>query len=225
MSFRLPPARSFRFVYQDESGEAGHSSHRNFVVGLLRVRDRGPIWAAIAGVRQREKFLNEMHFSKLSPFRERVYIEVFRAVRKVQREFVFSAIVVRNNLIDISRFSGKRHLAYNFFTKLLLQNRAIGIENAIILTDAKQRIKEDNFFDYLQSDINMTLSRTVIRKIESIDSKSDDVMQLTDLLVGCANNMSPGHVCGDRKTRLRKIAQEIGLIRRSDLWIWRPRKG
>jgi hypothetical protein len=106
-----------------------------------------------------------------------------------------------------------------------LQNRAIGVENAIVLTDAKHRIKEDNFFDYLESDINMTLSRIVIRKIESIDSKLDDIMQLTDLLVGCANNMSPGHACGDRKTRLRKIAQGIGLIRPSDLWIWMPRKG
>jgi hypothetical protein len=115
MPFGLPQARPFRFVYQDESGEAGRSSHQNFVVGLLRVRDRRSIWDAIAGVRQREKFSNEMHFSELSPFRERVYIEVFQAVRRVLREFVFSAIVVRNKLIDISKFSGQRHLAYNFF--------------------------------------------------------------------------------------------------------------
>jgi Protein of unknown function (DUF3800) len=215
---------SFRFVYQDESGDIKQG--RNFIVGLLRVRQREPLWTAIREVRDKEKFHNEMHFAKMSPFRERAYIEVFKSVARVRQDFAFCAIVVRNDLLtNLRPFSGQRHVGYNFFTKLLLMYRHVGINDAIVYTDTKSRIKEDNFYEYLQTDVNLRHGRNVVKKVESLDSKLDDLMQLADLLVGCANNYAGGAaVCGDRKTRVRKAAEDIGVFRPSDLWFWRPRK-
>jgi len=217
----LPP---FRFVYQDESGDI--KIGRNFVVGLLRVRNREPILEAIRQVREHEKFTNELHFEKVSPFRERVYCEIFKSVAQVHSEFVFCAIVVRNDLlISLAPFAGQRHFGYNFFTKLLLMNRHVGIENAIIYTDEKSRIKEDNFFEYLQTEVNLRRGRNVVKKVESLNSKQDDIMQLTDLFVGCANNIAGGsRFCGERKTRIRNVAEKLRLVTRYDLWIWRPKK-
>jgi hypothetical protein len=216
---RQPPP--FRFIYQDESGDA-KSSQENFVVGLLRVRSRQPIWDAIQGVRQREKFTQELHFSKTSNKRRHVYTEVLKAVRKVRSEFSFSAIVVKNALIDLDRFSGKRYLAYNFFTRLLMEHRSQNVREAIFYADEKARIKRDNCFEYLEVAVNMGRSEgTIIKKVESMDSKTDDIMQLTDLLVGCVNN-STGHSTGVRKVFVRRTAVALGLI--GDIWHWRPKK-
>jgi hypothetical protein len=207
---------SFRFVYQDESGDIKQG--RNFIVGLLRVRQREPLWTAIREVRNRENFHNEMHFAKMSPFRERAYIEVFKSVARVRQDFAFCAIVVRNDLLtNLRPFSGQRHFGYNFFTKLLLMYRHVGINDAIVYTDIKSRIKEDNFYEYLQTEVNLRHGRNVVKKVESLDSKLDDLMQLADLLVGCANNSKvPVHYIFFRSGLLCRSKQldELGKLRR-----------
>jgi hypothetical protein len=63
MARRLPP---FRFIYQDESGEPGKAGG-DFIVGLLKVRQREPIWDVVRGVREELRFHNEIHFHKMSP--------------------------------------------------------------------------------------------------------------------------------------------------------------
>jgi hypothetical protein len=102
-----------------------------------------------------------------------------------------------------------------------MEHRSEGVLDAIFYTDEKARFKRDNFFRYLETSTNLAHGTGVIQKVESMDSKQDDIMQLTDLLVGCVNN-NTGHCTGDRKVRVRKVAYELGLIR--DVWNWRPNK-
>jgi hypothetical protein len=198
-------------VYQDESGDA-KSCQENFIVGLLRVRDREPIWQAIKTVRNSERFAQELHFSTTSDKRERIYVEILKSVKRIESTFSFSAIVIKNSLIDLRRFSGKRYLAYNFFTRLLMEHRSTEVVDAIFYTDHKSRIKRDNFFQYLETSTNLAHGTGVLRKVESMNSKQDDIIQLTDLLIGCVNNRT-GHCLGERKVRVRKVAYELGLTR------------
>src|SRR5207253_8729832 len=57
------------------------------------------------------------------------------------------------------------------------------------------RMKEDNFLEYLVVETNLGVPfrkgfapRCVLRKVEPLNSKSDDLLQVTDLLTGCVNN-------------------------------------
>jgi hypothetical protein len=40
----------------------------------------------------------------------------------------------------------------------------------------------------------------VLKKVEPLDSASDDLLQVTDLLTGCVNHRL-GHPAGERKSR------------------------
>ncbi len=63
--------------------------------------------------------------------------------------------------------------------------------------------------------------RRVLKKVELLDSKSDDLLQVTDLLTGCVNNRL-GHPAGERKQQLRRKAEELGLISDRNIWVWKP---
>jgi len=75
----------FRFLYQDESGDVGRGQP-HFIVGLLMVREREPLWAAIKRARDRWHYANEMHFEKVSNLRIKVFQKVvlFHAAFRVR---------------------------------------------------------------------------------------------------------------------------------------------
>ncbi|MBI5388141.1 MAG: hypothetical protein HZA90_26040 [Verrucomicrobia bacterium] len=99
-----------------------------------------------------------------------------------------------------------------------------------MFTDAKSRIKEDNFLEYLVLEMNLgarfrrgQAPRRLLKKVEPMDSKSDDLLQLADLLTGCANNRL-GHTAGKRKHQVRQRAEELGLIVDYNVWLWKPKE-
>jgi len=94
---------------------------------------------------------------------------------------------------------------------------------------AHGRMKEDNFLEYLVVEMNLGVPfrkgfapRCVLRKVEPLNSKSDDLLQVTDLLTGCVNNRL-GHPAGERKQQLRRKAEELGLISDQNIWVWKPK--
>ena len=64
--------------------------------------------------------------------------------------------------------------------------------------------------------------RRVLKKVEPLDSKSDDLLQVTDLLTGRVNHRL-GHPAGERKQQLRRKAEELGLISDRNIWVWKPK--
>ena len=62
----------------------------------------------------------------------------------------------------------------------------------------------------------------MLEKVEPLDSQTDDLFQVTDLLTGSVSN-HPGHPAGERKQRLRREAEELGLISDRNIWVWKPK--
>lgn len=219
---------AFQFLYQDESGDVGRGQP-HFVVGLLMVREREPLWLAVKQARDRWHYANELHFEKMSNLRFKVYEAVLEAMAGEAAHFRFEALAVPRDAVNVGFFSERRHLAYNYFTKLLLEHRCEDVENAVMYADAKSRLKEDNFLEYLVVEMNLGVPfrkgfapRRVLKKVEPLDSKTDDLLQVTDLLTGCVNNRL-GHPAGERKQRLRRTAEELGLIGDKNIWVWQPK--
>jgi hypothetical protein len=220
--------KPIRFLYQDESGDVGRGQPY-FVVGLLMVREREPLWAAVRQARDRWHYANELHFEKISNLRVKVYEAVLQAMANEMEHFRFEALAVPRDAVNVGLFSDRRHLAYNYFTKLLLEHRHEDVEDALMYADAKSRLKEDNFLEYLVVEMNLgvpfrkgVVPRRVLKKVEPMDSKSDDLLQVTDLLTGCVNNRL-GHPAGERKQGLRRKAEELGLIGDQNIWVWGPK--
>jgi Protein of unknown function (DUF3800) len=221
-------AKPFRFLYQDESGDVGHGQP-HFIIGLLMVREREPLWAAVRRARDRWHYANELHFEKMSNLRMKVYEAVLDAIAVEAAHFRYEALAVPREDVNVGFVSDQRHLAYNYFTKLLLENRCQEVENAVMYADAKSRVREDNFLEYLVVEMNLGVPfrkglapRRVLKKVEPLDSKSDDLLQVTDLLTGCVNNRL-GHPAGERKQRLRRRAEELGLLSDQNIRVWKPK--
>lgn len=219
----------YRFIYQDESGDVGRGQ-AHFVVGLLLVREREPLWAAIQEVRDRHHYANELHFEKMSNLRCRVYADVLSAVARHAALFRFEALAIPRSAFELSFSPHQRHLAYNYFTKLLLEHKGAEVNDAVMFADAKCRIKEDNFLEYLVLEMNLGIPfrqgremRRVLKKVEPLDSKLDDLLQLTDLLTGCVNN-SLGHPAASRKQQIRGHAEVLKLISPECTWVWKPQR-
>jgi len=219
---------TFRFLYQDESGDVGRGQP-HFIVGLLMVREREPLWSAVKRARDRWHYANELHFEKMSNLRLKVYEAVLDEMAGQAAHFSFEALAVPRDAVNVGFFSERRHLAYNYFTKLLLEHRCQDVEDAVMYADAKSRLKEDNFLEYLVVEMNLGVPfrkgfspRRVLKKVEPLDSKVDDLLQVTDLLTGCVNNRL-GHLAGERKQRLRRKAEELGLISDRNVWVWKPK--
>jgi len=218
---------TFHFLYQDESGDVGRGQP-HFIVGLLMVSERDLLWAAVKRVRDRWHYANELHFEKMSNLRLKVYETVMEEMASEAAHFCFEALAVPREAVNVAFLSERRHLAYNYFTKLLLERRCQNVENAVMYADAKSRLKEDNFLEYLVVEMNLGVPfrrgfrpRRVLKKVEQLDSKTDDLLQVTDLLTGCVNNRL-GHSAGERKQRLRRKAEELGLIGERNIWVWQP---
>ena len=62
----------------------------------------------------------------------------------------------------------------------------------------------------------------MLKKVESLDSKTDDLLQVTGLLTDYVNNRL-GHPAGGRKQRLRRKAEELRSISDRNIWVWKPK--
>jgi hypothetical protein len=81
--------------------------------------------------------------------------DVFAAMASEAAHFSYEALAVPRDALNVGFVSDRRHLAYNYFTKLLLEHRCHGVENAVMYADAKSRMKEDNFLEYLVVEMNL----------------------------------------------------------------------
>ena len=197
-------ARS-HFIYQDESGVVGTTGH--FVVGLLFVKDRQPLYDIIKKVREKHDYWKEFHFKEIHYFsskRSRVACEVLDLI--LREHIYFRALFISNEKLELKYFDdgvGNTNKltveqvkkakargmfsAYNYFTKELLLENAEILTNAVLYLDKKVRLRDDNICDYIKREINLKTQRNAIKVVEPRDSQKDDLIGIADLVLGAIN--------------------------------------
>ncbi|MBL7130107.1 MAG: DUF3800 domain-containing protein [Candidatus Omnitrophica bacterium] len=219
--FHKKPVKRSCFIYHDESGVVGTSGV--FIVGLLFVKKREPIYQKITEIRQGLRFKEEMHFTDVSnPKANKVCHEVLNAVLK--EPIWFRGYVFDNRKIDLSYFGTykkkARYTAYNFFTKETLRIFTKNEENAVVYSDRKSRAVKDNFIYYVKDSINNNVKppKIIIKHLQAIDSKKDDIMQVADLIIGSINNKVTGNK-HPLKQAVRQVA-EVEFGKKIRYWSW-----
>jgi hypothetical protein len=184
------------FIYHDESGTVGTDGI--FIVGLLFVKERGSLYHKIGQLRSKHRFTEEMHFKDISnPKACGFCCQVLQETLK--ENIWFRGHTFDNSQVDLSYFGTHpkkaRYIAYNYFTKETLRDYTRNEHNAVVYSDAKSRSVKDNFIIYVKDSINNNTQppKTIIKHLQPIDSKNDDIMQLTDLIIGAINNKETGN--------------------------------
>lgn len=213
------------WIFQDESGEPGKDPF--FIVGILCMTEgqKANLLRSIRHIRTDMNYWNEFHFNKFSDLRAEIYKRVIQNAF-TSHYITFRSIVVRKDLVNLKLFGNRRDIAYNKFTQLLVSSVIkYRTEDIHIRPDHKNRLKEDNFYEYLVNSLNEQAFfngyRYIVKSCKSSDSKKCDLNQLCDLLTGVVKNRySPA---GLRKNEfatemIRKFERKIHI------WDWRPRK-
>lgn len=210
------------WIFQDESGEPGDEI---FIVGILGMTSKVKrlILKSIQEIRERHNFHDEIHFQIFSNLREKIYKMILDEIFKFY--FSYRAIVVRREDIDLRYFSGKKHLAYNKFSEMLIYNLIKNRSGEIhIRPDEKCRMREDNFLEYVVRQLNVEAYKNghnyIVKSCKPTDSGNCDIIQVCDLITGVVKNLySPA---GERKNNFgAHIRKKYG--NKIKIWEWKPK--
>jgi hypothetical protein len=147
----------------------------------------------------------------------------------------FAFIAKSGNEHDLSKYRtagfGLRpeQLAYNYTYKQVLKNNLPGDDRVLVTVDQQTRTKNDNLLTYLKRDL------PTVRDVVDGDSKSDDLLQVADLLTGCMY----GNLTQTKQGRKRSLSDTLvrggGMVSartrypkvgrdKVNAWVWHPKK-
>ncbi|MEM8493845.1 MAG: DUF3800 domain-containing protein [Planctomycetota bacterium] len=222
-------------VFTDESG----ISDRFMLIGGLWMpaTEAVKLRAEIAGWRVRDNMARELKWGKVSVHRLEEYkrfVDLFFGRPEVR----FGCIVIEQSLVDHKVFNdGDAELGFYKFYFLLVSRRSSPRHRHIVYTDERTNAKAGRLTD-LQKCVNAwhfregALSR-VVRDVQPVCSKTDDLIQLADVLLGAVmyrahdRSGSPAKVAlaehiEARLGRQRLDASTSPLAKKFNVWRWRP---
>lgn len=175
------------YVFIDDSGDAGFklghgsSEHLVIVCCVFESADDAEIAAdLIRAFRASLKWHPQQEF-KFSKTREDIRLAFFKAVHPAK--FFVRSIVIDKKIVMSDKFKTDRVSFYNYAIQEVLTNSFGTISNAKVRIDGKgsrEYVKAAE--KYFKEQANQR--NPVIDKVKFVDSKSDQLIQLADMLAG-----------------------------------------
>lgn len=225
-------------VYADESRLKGD---RYMLIGGLWIpaHAEGALRSDIAQLRTDRRLTAELKWTKISRAKIPAYqdlVDLFMA----HCEAAFHCIVIDVTLLDYDTFSrGDDELGfYKFYFQLISRKLAPGYQY-LVFTDAR-RNRRAYRLDVLKICTNRWWAKqqgipeaAPVRAVEARNSKQEDLIQLTDVLLGAVGYVWNGHAESPAKLNLiQHIEQRLGGVslgqgtsRRTpkfNIWHWQP---
>ena len=176
----LAPAR---YVFGDESGSFKNGDW--MVVGALYLSQPDRARDALKLLRKRTGRLTELRYSTSDKYQLSFALAVLAWFFDTA-DAEYRCIAKSGDEFDLGYYKGRIRglnpdtLAYNFtYRELLAHNLPPEPHRLIAKVDERSRHRFDNLLDYLKAEI------PTIVWIGEADSKSDDLLQVADLLTGC----------------------------------------
>ncbi len=174
------------FCFLDETGLINSSSDKFFAIGILKVSRPEKIYNRIRKLRQKLNYNEELKWSNIN---RKIRLDVAREFVKIflKEDAEFNCIILDKNELDFKKYhNNDMYKAYRSFTIALLKIMLGQNPDEILIVLA------DDYFSpegaYLEETIkkftNDHYKKFVIGGVCQIDSKSSDLLQLSDLLLG-----------------------------------------
>jgi hypothetical protein len=177
-----------RFCFLDESGSLSDIKDPFFTVGFIRCSQPYYIGSKIAYERGKRNFYDEMKFNKLSKNNldfAKFTLDSFFSTRNL---YFSSYSLDKHGRYFNREFGGNSWKAYEDISIRVLESAAIQPnEILIVIADYVTTPKEIRFEVNVKRRINKRLNRLAVAGVCRFDSKSNDLLQLADLMVGAIN--------------------------------------
>lgn len=176
-----------KFCFLDESGSLNNPKDPFFTVGFIKCSQPYYLQSKIIYERQKRNFHDEMHFNKLSKNNLefcKFALDAFFSTRSLS--FASYSLDKQGEYFN-QEFSSDPWKAYESISIRVLE---AGISpSEIIIVNADYVSVPDNvrFEVNVKRKINEKLNRLAVAGVCRFNSKSNDLLQLTDLMVGAIN--------------------------------------
>lgn len=176
-----------KFFFLDESGSLNNPKDPFFTVGFIKCSQPYYLQSKIIYERQKRNFHDELHFNKLSKNNLefcKFALDAFFSTRSVS---FFSYSLDKQGDYFNREFSGDPWNAYEGISIRVLE--AAISSNEIIIVNADYISVPDNvkFEINVKRKINEKLNRLAVAGVCRFNSKSNDLLQLADLIIGVIN--------------------------------------
>lgn len=206
-----------KFCFLDESGSLNDSKDPFFTVGFIKCSQPYYIASKISYERTKKGFHDEMKFNKLSKNNidfAKFALESFFSTKSVS--FHSYSLDKQGNYFN-NVFGGDSWKAYENISIRVLESAIPINEIIIVIADHVTTPKDIRFEVNVKRRVNDKLKKLAVAGVCRFDSKSNDLLQLTDLMIGAINydlKLATGIILrGDKYKRrfLEYFKENLGL--------------
>lgn len=174
------------FCFLDETGLLYSARDKFFALGIIKCREPQKLYSQIRKIRQRFKYDHEIKWAGLD---RRIRFDIAREFFNVflLEDAKFNCIILNKEELDFQKhFQNNLYKVYQSFSVALLK-LIIGKkpeEVIILLADDYFTPDSENLESAIKGIINDHYKKFIIAGVCQINSKSSDLLQITDLILG-----------------------------------------
>lgn len=174
-----------KFCFLDETGNLNNPTDPFFTVGMLKLSQPYYLLNKIQYERSKRNFYDEMKFNKLS--KKNIDFAKFSvgALFDARSSYFYSYSVDKEGAYFKREFSGDPWQAYQKITVRLLKDVALAQKEILILLADHVTVPRHIRFEVdVKREVNNSLGRLALAGVCRLDSRSNDLLQLVDLVIG-----------------------------------------
>lgn len=175
------------FCFLDESGTLDVKTQPYFTVGMIKCSQPYYLQQKIRYIREKNRFWWEMKFSDLNKVKIKTALEVLNTLFETRSIHFSSYTIDKRSSYFKNEFHDDPFVAYEQITKHLLEGNLRMNEVLIVLADNVVSPKRNRFEVNIKNHINNKFKRLAVAGVCRLDSRVNDLLQLTDLLIGSIN--------------------------------------
>ena len=174
------------FYFVDESGLIKSERDPFFAFGAIKISAPQYLYREIRSIRSRFSLREELKWSKMSERKYDAVKQILDVFLNPKTRASFSCVILKKDELDFDAyFQNDFFNAYTSFMILLLKGRmGSDTEIATIIADDYFSPKGRDIESVVRNKINNHFGRLAVGGCCQIDSKSSDLIQVTDLLLG-----------------------------------------
>ena len=173
-----------KFCFLDETGSLNSGSERYFTVGIIKMSQPYYLQSKILYERNKRNFHDEIKFNSISKMKVDFLKFVIDSFFETKSINFYSYSISKNSDYFKKEFSDNPWTAYEKITLKLLDAALAENEILILVADHITVPKNIKYETEVKKKFNSSKKRLALAGVTRFDSKSQDLLQVVDLLVG-----------------------------------------
>lgn len=176
-----------KFCFLDESGSLSNHIETYFTVGLLKMSMPYYLQSKILYERSKQSFHDELKFNKISEKNIKFAKFIIDCIFDTPSVNFYSYTTHKQSPYFQKNFAQDIWSAYEKITLKLLTASLSEKEILILIADHITTPKDVKFEVNVKKNFNESKRRLAVSGVCRFDSKSNDLLQVVDLIIGCIN--------------------------------------